>query len=314
MKTSDLIGEYVSFKQAMGMRFQSEARVLKSFSKTLGDVDISKVDSSVIETFLPSKGPVTSTWHLKFTILNGFFSFATNRRYIDSSPLPKSLSKRPEPHLPHIYSLDELRRFQGVADLLKTAKSPLQADTFKTLLLTLYGTGLRISEALSLTLANADLPESLLVVHNSKFFKTRIVPTGPRLTEHLRLYLEKRRRLPCPLGEDSAFFSTRTGHPISYHRVGKIFRLLRNKAGITRRADAVFNPTIHNLRHTFAVHRLESWYREGADVQRMLPHLSTYLGHVDVAATQCYLTMTPELLREANRRFEQYARPEVRHV
>ncbi|MCX5905810.1 MAG: tyrosine-type recombinase/integrase [Deltaproteobacteria bacterium] len=314
MKISNLIIEYVSFKQAMGMRYQSEARIFRSFSRTLGDVDISEVDSSAIETFLPSKGPVTSTWYLKYTILNGFFRFATNRRYIDSSPLPKSLPKRPEPHPPHIYSIEELRRFQGMADLLKTPKSPLQAETFKTLFLTLYGTGLRISEALSLTLANIDLPESLLIVRNSKFFKTRIVPTGPRLTELLRLYFEKRRRLPCPLGEDSAFFSTRTGHPISYRRVGKIFRLLRNRAGITRREGTGYGPTIHNLRHTFTVHRLESWYREGADVQRLLPRLSTYLGHVDVAETQCYLVMTPDLLREANRRFEQYAQLEVRHV
>lgn len=314
MKISDLIIEYVSFKQAMGMRYQSEARVLKSFSRVLGDVDISEVDSSVIETFLPSKVPVTSTWHLKFKILNGFFRFATNRRYIDYSPFPKSRPKRPEPQLPHVYSIEELRQLQLMADLLMTSKSPLQADTFKTLLLTLYGTGLRISEALSLTLANVDLPEKLLIVLNGKFFKTRLVPTGPRLTEFLRLYLDKRRRLPCPLGEDSAFFSTRTGHPISYHRVSKIFRLLRNRAGITRREGTGYGPTIHNLRHTFTVHRLVSWYREGADVQRLLPRLSTYLGHVDVAETQCYLMMTPDLLQEANRRFEQYAQSEVRHV
>ena len=62
-----------------------------------------------------------------------------------------------------------------------------------------------------------------------------------------------------------------------------------------------------------AVHRLVAWYREGADVQRLLPQLATYLGHVDVAATQRYLTMTPELLREASRRYERYAQPEVNH-
>jgi site-specific recombinase XerD len=68
------------------------------------------------------------------------------------------------------------------------------------------------------------------------------------------------------------------------------------------------------LRHTFAVHRLVAWYREGADVQRLLPQLSTYLGHVHVAATQRYLTMTPDLLHQASMRFEQYARPtEIYH-
>ena len=72
--------------------------------------------------------------------------------------------------------------------------------------------------------------------------------------------------------------------------------------------------TPHSMRHAFAVTRLVSWYREGADVQRLLPQLATYLGHVHIAATQHYLTMTPELLREASLRFERYARGGERHA
>jgi len=70
---------------------------------------------------------------------------------------------------------------------------------------------------------------------------------------------------------------------------------------------------MHDLRHTFAMHRLISWYREGADVQKLLPRLSTYMGHIDIASTQWYLTMTADLLREASTRFEQYAFQEVCH-
>lgn len=66
-------------------------------------------------------------------------------------------------------------------------------------------------------------------------------------------------------------------------------------------------PRLHDLRHSFAVHRLITWYRDGADVQRLLPKLSTYLGHVHISGTQRYLTLTPELLREAGLRFERYA-------
>ena len=81
-----------------------------------------------------------------------------------------------------------------------------------------------------------------------------------------------------------------------------------------RRSDgARYQPRLHDLRHSFAVHRLTSWYRQGADVQTLLPYLSTYLGHVNLAATQVYLTMTPELLQEAARRFQQYAFEERYH-
>ena len=64
---------------------------------------------------------------------------------------------------------------------------------------------------------------------------------------------------------------------------------------------------MRHFRHAFSVHRLVAWYRQGADVQRLLPQLATYLGHVHLAATQRYLTMTPELLQEACQRFARYA-------
>ena len=81
-------------------------------------------------------------------------------------------------------------------------------------------------------------------------------------------------------------------------------------AGVARHDGARYQPRLHDLRHAAAVHRLVSWYRMGADVQKLLPQLATYLGHVHIAATQRYLTMTPELLSEASRRFERYAMEE----
>ena len=75
--------------------------------------------------------------------------------------------------------------------------------------------------------------------------------------------------------------------------------------------SARYQPRLHDFRHTFAVTRLLTWYREGKDVQRMLPLLSTYLGHCSVDETSVYLKMTPELLQEANRRFEHYVFGEV---
>ena len=86
-----------------------------------------------------------------------------------------------------------------------------------------------------------------------------------------------------------------------------IFRRLRVRAGVLRHDGGRYQPRLHDLRHTAAVHRVVSWYRQGADVQRLLPQLATYLGHVNIAATQRYLTLTPELLHEASQRLEHYA-------
>ena len=89
---------------------------------------------------------------------------------------------------------------------------------------------------------------------------------------------------------------------------------MRKRAGLHREKESRYQPRLHDIRHTFAVHRIVAWYQEGANVQRLLPFLSTYLGHVGLDATQRYLTMTPELLRQANRRFERYVLSGVKYA
>ena len=311
MKLQQIVTQYVGLKHSMGMCFRSEGAILKAFCRALGDIDIMEVDTRCVQAFLDGKGVVTAFWRQKFRVLDRFYRYSIGRGYIDSSPLPKTIPKWPESLTPHIYTPEELRRLITATDSLKTPMSPLQACTFRTLVLTLYGTGLRISEALSLTLDDVNLAESLIIVRNSKFFKTRLVPIGPCLTAELRRYARRRRQLPRPAGESSAFFVTRSGNALSYGRMAVTFRMLRNLAAIHGKKGARYRPRIHDLRHTSAVHRLETWYREKADVQRLLPQLSTYLGHVGVAETQRYLTITPELLREANQRFERYTLKEV---
>jgi integrase len=105
---------------------------------------------------------------------------------------------------------------------------------------------------------------------------------------------------------ESAFFANRDGTQVRKHNVDHAFKRLLEITGIGRKDDGRRAPCLHALRHTAAVHRLTSWYREGADVQRLLPALSTYLGHAHMDGTSVYLSMTPELLHEASVRFDRY--------
>jgi integrase len=182
----------------------------------------------------------------------------------------------------------------------------IAAATFRTLILLLYGAGLRVSEAVALTVDDLDLSAATIIVRNTKFFKTRLLPIGPKLLTTLRSYSGERLAHCGQASPGSAFFVGRRG-PISRQTADHYFRIVRRRVGIARYDGAYFQPRLHDLRHTFAVHRLVAWYRQGADVQLLLPKLSTYLGHIGLAETQHYLTMTPELLREAGRRFENYA-------
>jgi len=154
-----------------------------------------------------------------------------------------------------------------------------------------------------------DLQASLLTVRQTKFGKTRLVPVGPKLREALAQYAA-RSQTTAP---DAPFFKKRGGGRVNQETLACHYRRLRERAGIGRADGARYQPRLHDLRHSFAVHRLTSWYRHGADVQKLLPQLSVYLGHVCIRHTQVYLTMTPELLHEAGQRLEQYVAQEVNH-
>jgi len=227
------------------------------------------------------------------------------RGYAASAPLPNRVPQPPH-FVPHIYSQDELHRLLDATACCQGPRCKLQPYTCRMLILLLYAVGLRISEALSLQLINVDLSAGVLTIRESKFYKTRLVPMSPALTGAVGEYVAQRaKQHPTQLG--GALFLTRAGTPVARHTAENVFSRLRVRAGVLRRDGGRYQPRLHDLRHAFAVHRLISWYRQGADVQRLLPQLATYLGHVHIAATQRYLTLTPELLHEASLRFERYA-------
>jgi len=307
MKLAQAIAQYVELKQSMGARFHAEQVILNAFAKALGDIGCEEVHPDRLYTYLLGSDPVTRFFHRKHDALSGFYRFAIGRGYATCSPLPTILPASSNTLAPYIYSNDELQRLMDAAASQEHPRRKLQAITLRTLILVLYGAGLRLSEALHLRLADVNLSDSLLTIRESKFYKTRLVPIGPRLTAALSAYAEKRNHSAYSLNPDSLFFVTRDGERVTLQIAERSFDRLRNSAGVHRNDGARYQPRLHDLRHAFTVHRLVSWYRQGADVQRLLPQLSTYLGHVHVASTQHYLTMTPELLQEASLRFELYA-------
>ena len=310
MKLSALAAQYVAYKQSMGMRFHTEARTLGSFCRAMGEVSVAEIAPGRVQAYIAGAGPVTRFWHRKHEVLRGFYRFAMARGYAASSPLPKIIPKPPH-FVPHIFSHEELQRLLDATACCESPRSKLQPYTCRMLILLLYGAGLRISEALSLRLTNVDLTAGILTIRESKFYKTRLVPMSPALTGALGDYVARRAK-EHPTQLDAALFLTRTETPLARHTAENIFSRVRVRAGVLRHDGGRYQPRLHDLRHAFAVHRLVSWYRQGADVQRLLPQLATYLGHVHIAATQRYLSLTPELLHEASQRFERYAR-EGRH-
>ena len=303
------IDHYVAWRRAHGARVIAAARTLHQFCKTVPEhTCCNAVTERHVRQFLDGTNPLTRERANKYGALSGFYRYAISRGYASRSPLPAADEEPSEPvSAPsYIYSREELQHLFKAVEISRKHAIRLDSDTFRTLLLTLYGAGLRTSEALHLTIRDVDLANAVLTVRNTKFYKSRLVPVASRLANALEAYAKQRSTRPMPEGMESAFFANRDGTQVRKYNVNHAFKRLLETTGIGRQNDGRRAPCLHALRHTAAVHRLTSWYREGADVQRLLPALSTYLGHVNLNCTSVYLSMTPELLHEASVRFDRY--------
>jgi integrase/recombinase XerD len=308
MKLSQLISEYVAFKRSLGEVGRTDGYVLRAFGRAIGDeADIRDVRPGQVNAFLAGRGPVTSHWHRKHCSLVSFYRYAIGHGHVASSPLPTALPNQAERFVPHIYTREELRRLLDATNSYRTGRAFIEPHTFRALLLLLYGTGLRISEALSLTNEDVDLQGAVVIVRDTKFYKTRLVPIRHATLRGDDPICTATQKSGRPLAKSAAFFMTRRSDPLTVALVESSFQRLRAHAGVRRVDHARYQPRLHDLRLTFAVHRLTEGYRGKQNVQKLLPQLSTYMGHARISSTQWYLTMTPELLREANLLFAQYA-------
>ncbi len=306
MKLRDLIADYVAFRQSMGQKFASRNAQLQAFCRAVGSkVDARGVAAEQVLSFLGH--PKTRYWHDKYYTLTAFYRYAISRGYVNSSPLPMIVPRLPPRFVPYIYSIDEVRRLLDATASYRKIHLLLEPYTFRAIILILYGAGLRISEALSLKMGDVDLSAGLLLIRETKFYKSRLLPIGRDLKNALMVYAKARREAGHSDLPQSPFFVGRKGSHVTIHTAQQSFRQLRKHAGIYRSEGARYQPRLHDFRHAFAGNRVVSWYKAGLDVQRLLPKLSTYLGHISLSSTQRYLTMTPALLQEACRRFEQYA-------
>ena len=301
MNLQSLIDQFIVYRQSLGEQWPSYCH-LRGFGRFVGPTaDVAEVTSKQVNSFLARAGRITLSWHIKLSGLRTFYRYAVSRGYVDNAPLPTILPKRPPAFVPYVYSHEELARLLQAA---KISRSPISLEpepcTHSAVDLC-HGAARR--RAGSSGSGGCQPSAGSMKVRQSKFGKTRLVPFAPQLQKAL---LEHHNRHSAS-GEGVPFFAMRSGGRLKADTLRHGYRVLCDRIGINRADGGRYQPRIHDLRHTFAVHRLISWYRQGADAQKLLPLLSVYLGHVHIRATQVYLSMTPELLEEAGNRFERYA-------
>ncbi len=292
------VDDYLRLRRALGYDLVETGRLLHRFAGELDAADVTHITTQVAVRWAlaprvraPSSVPAT-----RYRAVRGFARYMAGIDPETEIP-PAGLIRRPRSRRsPYIYTDEQ------VLVLLEQARAaipqPLRAATMQTLIGLLAASGLRVGEALRLDRGDIDWSDGVLHIRQSKFRKSRLVPLAPSVLEALERYAHLRdRERPAAAGE--SFFVSLRGTRVIHECVWKTFRGLCDGAGIG--AGSSVRPTIHDLRHRFAVRVLLSWYRDGVDVQPRLAWLATYLGHRDPVSSYWYLSAAPELLAHAAR-------------
>jgi integrase/recombinase XerD len=297
------VEDYIEMRRSLGFKLLDAKMSLIKFAAFLEERGASQITISLaMEWAQQDKTARPAEWARRLSFVRGFARHWS--AYDPQTEVPPSglLPHRPGRAHPYLYSDDEVRQLLEAARQL-TSENGLRGPTYHGLLGLLAVSGLRISEARNLQTKDVDLDGGILTIRGAKFGKSRLVPIHPSTCTVLSDYASQRDHLLARRPE--IFFVSGRGTRLDGADVRRTFYYLSRQIGLRGASDS-HGPRLHDFRHRFAVQTLIRWYRSDQDVERRLPILSTYLGHVHVADTYWYLNACPELMGLAVKRFEDY--------
>ena len=288
----DELVDYVARRRRLGFVVRHDADTLRSFVRFCDAARIDTVTTACVVAWANAPVGVQGAWIAdRFRVVR---QFAQHLRVVDEAhevPPAGLIVGHYKRIAPYLYSDNEIA---GLISIAGTLSGRIRPVAYQTLLGLLAATGMRISEALALNDDNVDLVTGLITIRNSKFNKSRRLPIHPTVVEALGGYVTSRTAAGFADRDDGRFFISDTGRRIDYRQCSATFRRFVKQAELIPPASRR-QPTMHDIRHTFAVNTLIGWYQTGVDVNRSMLYLSTYLGHLELAGTYWYLTGSPEL-------------------
>jgi len=300
MKVAQCVDAYLDHKRAHGHALTSAGKFLRRFVRTFGNQSISAVEGHHLDEFLSGLDISNNAWYLYSGHLRRFFEFWFLRGRVKRIPQPRLKRSPRKIFYPHVYSRAEIRKLlDAAADCQRSPTCTLTPSALKTLVLFLYGTGVKLHDALGMLDSDVHLGNSTIWLRRSSGSQSRVIPIGRDVRKVLRRHLRENKRLG--FGAERPLFMTAKGAALRHSVFIKIFQRLRAIAQIGPVA-APCQPRIYDLRHTFAVHSIAQWKRHGIQSDRMLPLLASYMGNIDLLGMERYLQLTPENFRRQLRR------------
>ena len=297
------IEDYIRLRQTLGFKLRKAATGLRRFGVFLEENGATFITIKLAREWAMQPAQCQPTvWAQRLGWIRGFARYWSPNDPRTQIPPDDLLPFQPQRARPHLYSDQEIQRLIDATTNL-SSRIGLRPWTYRCLFGLLAVSGLRLGEAQRLERGDVDLKEGLLVIRQTKFNKTRLVPLHPTASAALKQYAQRRDQL-IKSPKSSCFFLNERGRWLQSSVIHDTFYELSRLIGI-RGQTSSHGPRIHDFRHRFAVHTLIQWYRSGQDVEQCLPILSTYLGHSCIADSYWYLSIHPELMGLATARLEQ---------
>ena len=306
----ELMRNHITLMRTRGYRYQAQARWLWRFDRFLqAHPEFAAEPVPVMLRHWTAARP-TANHAAECEKLARILGKALHR--LDPATMPKRPDPRPGQQAakqwrrPYIYSAEEVRQLLDIAQSYPSPRAPLRPASLYTMLVLAYCCGLRLGELARLDLGDVDLAAGTITIRETKFFKSRILPLANSALVALKEYLEMRRKAKAPQSPESGLFWHDQGNArYTPHAIAQCLVDILRRSGI-KPAKGKIGPRIHDLRHSFVVNRILEWYRAGINPQDKLPFLATYLGHRDIHSTLVYITVTQDLLEQANERFRRF--------
>ena len=300
MRLLEALEEYLALRRALGFILDAPCRALHKFVAYAEQEGAFSITTDLALKWAMQPDCQPAQWATRLSMVRRFARYMSALDPRTEIPPDGLLPHRFRRKCPYIYTEEEITHLIGAAQKLPSPLG-LRAATYSTLLGLLAVTGMRVSEPVALDRDDIDLTRGILIIRRTKFGKSRMLPLHATTVEALRHYHQLRDRV---FRNTQSFFVSERGIRLTVCSVRKTFILLSRQTGL-RGPDDSRGPRLHDLRHRFAIETLLSWYRAGIDVERRLPELSAYLGHVHVNDTYWYISAVPELLQLATLRLEQ---------
>jgi integrase/recombinase XerD len=301
-KLQKSLDEYLSIRRKLGFKLQRAGKLLQDFVFFIEKEGVSFITVELSLRWATQPTNCQTAWSAaRLGIVRGFARYQSMLDSRTEIPSQELLPYRYHRKSPYIYNNDEVKRLITAAEQLQ---SPLgwRAATYSTVFGLLAATGMRVGEPIALNRKDVDLINGILLVHLTKFGKSRFVPIHPSTQKALQKYDSLRGKIFSKPSTDS-FFISEQGTRLTNWTVRNTFIKLSRQTGLRGPHDS-YGPRLQDFRHSFATKTLLTWYRNGMNVDQHMPELSTYLGHAHVTDTYWYLSAVPELMQQAAMRLE----------